>query len=92
VALLLSWNDVDEPTFGIIEHIILADSVKYFLVQAHETVVFHWKLNAYELRKTSNTHLLRWSSLVNTWPIPVFQKYSTSYVTNRYAHFGVGVL
>jgi hypothetical protein len=86
VALLLSWDN-DQPEFGIIDGLFVRNQIKYFVIKNMVTGAFVHAYNAYELEEMGSWGIITHQSLRNKWPMPVFFKNATAFVTNRSCHF-----
>ncbi len=87
-CLLLRWED-NIPEFCIIRNIVVVDGRKFFLCETLKTVLFHWKLNAYEVA-TDNTLencVIHHLDLENTFPLHIVLIQGKKCIVNRYCHF-----
>ena len=73
VALLISENDMQGPTFGCICEILCCREIFLFVLDVMVTELFHEKFNSYEVNfRRMNIEVKEYTELNYKWPLPVY--------------------
>ena len=89
-CLLIAWEDTI-PVFAQIDKLFLYQYTKFAVFSSIETRTFEWTSNSFNVQKTDISKIDVLKDLQNKWPLPMYEKYGSSFICNRFSHFGQGL-
>lgn len=89
-VLLLGWDEMSFPLFGVIDQIVVFDEHKLFVINELSTLAYIWQLHSYSVSETNNYRAMRYTKLMNKFPLHKFVKNNHIFIMNKHAHFTGG--
>ena len=85
--LLVDWDDMMNPTFGVIERLIVYEEEKLALVTLFKATSYEWRWHSYLVEYTREEVAISLKKLRNPFPLSLYRENEKLLVMNKFAHF-----
>ena len=87
-VMLLSDTDCENPSFGVLKTILISDSACIYVVYSPcEVIDFLGEFNAFQVHELNVSRVTKFTSLINTWPLPKYNVCGKILITNQFSAY-----